>query len=157
MLYLLLETGLSPIRPEGEFTFKKNNKQSMLDFVSVPNKFYNDTTSRILDQESGSDHRYILTKCKLQDKDRPAYETSGPIWRFSPDKPKNAVEIISKLATQNMDGVEDADKIMAEILRILDNTLSRNTKNNRRRMNTWWTSQLTDIRRKVQRHRRTTQ
>lgn len=57
---------MAPIKLTDGSTFSKGKKTSNIDFVVVPNSSYHQTTSPVLDQETGSDHKYILSIIKIK-------------------------------------------------------------------------------------------
>ncbi|XP_076301653.1 uncharacterized protein LOC143219636 [Lasioglossum baleicum] len=83
----LLSEGLHPVKPGGGPTFLHGNRSSNIDFVAISNPINTKIRSQVLDIESDSDHRYVLTtidteiqiprKCPFRPKWKPSQESMG--------------------------------------------------------------------------------
>lgn len=148
---------MTQIKPEGGPTFCKGVKSSKIDFVAITNTAFEHTTSVVLEQESGSDHKYVQTKLKYASQTSQNREYTGTKWILDTNKIKKTCNLINNLDLDNANTQEDVNKILDNIEATLERTLKKKKINTIHKKNNWWTMEIQEIRKKVNTLRRKTQ
>lgn len=168
LLDYFLEWGLTPINPEGGHTYEKGQVKSNLDFVAITRDLTigREVKTKIIDTETASDHKYLITKIRFAQKD--VIEDSNDLsfrWRVTKSGLERFIEIANetirenRLESQNI-FQEEEEKLFLELIpeacgKAFEKIKTGESK--RKKSNIWWNEEIKEQRNKVNRLRRKVQ
>lgn len=164
LLDAMLRRDIFPVRPIGGPTFERGKSVSHLDFVAVtPDLVCKDKVmSKVLDTETASDHKYILTELKLMSAKDTDSNSNFSRWRVNThglNKLKSALD--KQLAEEGINQgnylTEEQEKRFLNIItRVCEESLDKIEagKERKTKSNSWWNQEIKEERSKVQKLRR---
>lgn len=168
LLDRLLEWGLIPIKPEGGHTYEKGKAKSNLDFIAVTRDLTicRETKTSIMDMETASDHKYLLTNIRFVHKelDKGAKVLTFR-WRVTRTGLEECTKIINetlkdkRLETQKMFQPEEEESFLNMIPEICEKAFGKigEGEGRKKKNNIWWNDEIKEQRNKVNRTRRKVQ
>ncbi|XP_076660107.1 uncharacterized protein LOC143363394 [Halictus rubicundus] len=164
LLDALLSCEIAPLRPRGGSTSERGRSVSYLDFLAAtPDLVRNDgLLSRVLNTETASDHKCILSELKLSGKNRIDTNSNTYRWKMTPHGlTKLKVALDKSLAEGNINegnqwSTEQEEKFLPIIKKSCEESLEKigQGKGSRTRNNPWWNQEIKEERAKVQKLRR---
>lgn len=167
LLEELIGKNIFPCIPEGGHTFERGKATSNLDFIATTQDLQQNIyklTSKILNVESASDHKYILTDIKTAEDSRKITPNSTARWKVTRtgltrlgmalERTLREQEI-NEGSTYNLD---EENKFLDCIYKTCDEAFDKaDTTTKREKTNCWWTPEIRRERVKTQRIRRAAQ
>lgn len=163
----LLGNNIFPCTPQGGHTFERGNSTSNLDFVAISQDLLNkkyDISSKILNAETASDHKYIFTVIKTLEDGPGQMITQGNRWKITRAGITRLGTALEKLLreqeinqgdTYNQD---EKNKFLDCMFKSCDEALDKaDAISSKEKGNAWWTPEIRKERNKTQRLRRATQ
>lgn len=168
LLDRFLEWGLSPIKPEGGHTFERGKAKSNLDFVAVSRDWTinREIRTRILDKETASDHKYLITKLRLGQEELNKESNNASFrWKVTNTGLERCVKIMNKtlrdrgLETQNTFQTKEEEIFLKLIPEICDKAFEKiiGGGGKKKKNNIWWNEEIKEQRNKANKMRRRVQ
>lgn len=172
LLDRLLEWGMTPIKPDGGHTYEKGQVKSNLDFLALTRNMTTgrDIKTKIMDTESASDHRYLLTRLKIVNNDvNKNTNTYSFRWKVTKTGLEKLIEVADEILKEER--METQSKFCEEeekrFLEILPEACEKAFEKievgggKKAKTNIWWNDDIKDqrnktnkMRRKLQRYRK---
>ncbi|XP_076301802.1 uncharacterized protein LOC143219879 [Lasioglossum baleicum] len=139
----LWKVGVHPLKPKGGPTFLHGSRKSNIDFLALSNFNKTKANSQVLDIETDSDHRYVLTTIETET-NIPRKEVFRPKWKVTGESmEKLKIEFAREIDDKNLSNKQYFD----------ENLTRTNTKDKKdHKINVWWNQELgtmRELRRKI--------
>ncbi|XP_076301825.1 uncharacterized protein LOC143219915 [Lasioglossum baleicum] len=139
----LWKVGVHPLKPKGGPTFLHGSRKSNIDFLALSNFNKTKANSQVLDIETDSDHRYVLTTIETET-NIPRKEVFRPKWKVTGESmEKLKIEFAREIEDKNLSNKQYFD----------ENLTRTNTKDKKdHKINVWWNQELgtmRELRRKI--------
>ncbi|XP_076659506.1 uncharacterized protein LOC143362891 [Halictus rubicundus] len=152
LLNCFLDFGLNPLKPEGGHTYERGRTKLNIDFIAISKNLTDEReiTSKIIDKESASDHKYLLTNIR---------------WKMTKTGlEKMTTAVRNRLREENLDqqtsyNVEEEKMFLDITPKMCEKELDSNSgeRKRKRKNNVWWNQEIREAQNKVYGLRRKTQ
>ncbi|XP_076301778.1 uncharacterized protein LOC143219857 [Lasioglossum baleicum] len=160
-LETLLGQNIHPVIPIGGPTFERRGSSSYIDLMASSPELQRDDnfTCKVLDIESACDHRYIYTEIETEEIGNPEEERPCK-WKVTP----RGVQKLGRVLNRRLEEVSPTgsecwnpsqiEKMIQILPEICDEALEKTGDRRSRKENPWWTKEIGEVRRNVQKLRR---
>lgn len=111
----------------------------------------------MLEEESGSDHRYDISSINGFVTSTPQQQLKGSKWRFDVDNIDRAVRDLQFMVNAGVLNPSNVNDTLQAIYYSIENNLKKKTESKTKFRNLWWTEDLNTKRKFLQKIRRTAQ
>lgn len=162
----LSKCGMYPIKPIGKCTFQRKNATSIIDFLATSADLQRreEIKTRILKDETASDHKYLLTNININNKHIPRQKNWNSRWKITEiNSIRLQLTLRRKLSEEGLNYSNcfshTEEKKFIDLIReaCIISLDEKEEKTEHRKQNIWWNKELAESRKKLQRLRRARQ